>query len=235
MSGELPPAEIALRLFLSSKDQMQPWPRFWEGGPGSSPHLTSSLILMTASRVFPLGQHWPRGIYRGKLSPLPACLLWKVVPSAQLSLSWTRAWMFRGRWFRASKRYWWSHDIPAEVNHRSLDAEVLSEWLTQKRGHNCASSPTTWREVPCLLQITTANARHALMLTRFTRAMPTTALLTLLLQRSALALDAPPLRMVFWYLASWKLYRCVYGEPLLMERLIKASIVALKSRWAWWS
>ena len=64
------------------------------------------------------------------------------------------------------KRYYdETADIPAEVNLPIdlLDAEVLSEWLTQKRGHNCVLHHPQRGEKFRLLQMASANARHALM------------------------------------------------------------------------
>ena len=89
-------------------------------------------------------------------------------------------------------------DIPAEVNLPIdlLDAEVLSEWLTQKRGHNCVLHHPQRGEKFRLLQMASANARHALMRhmirTGYADDRTNQALLQL---ESALALDAPPLRI----------------------------------------
>lgn len=97
------------------------------------------------------------------------------------------------------KRYYdETADIPAEVNLPIdlLDAEVLSEWLTQKRGHNCVLHHPQRGEKFRLLQMTSANARHALMRhmirTGYADDRTNQALLQL---ESALALDAPPLRI----------------------------------------
>lgn len=97
------------------------------------------------------------------------------------------------------KRYYdETADIPAEVNLPIdlLDAEVLSEWLTQKRGHNCVLHHPQRGEKFRLLQIASANARHALMRhmirTGYADDRTNQALLQL---ESALALDAPPLRI----------------------------------------
>ncbi len=97
------------------------------------------------------------------------------------------------------KRYYdETADIPAEVNLPIdlLDAEVLSEWLTQKRGHNCALHHPQRGEKFRLLQMASANARHALMRhmirTGYADDRTNQALLQL---ESALALDAPPLRI----------------------------------------
>ncbi|MBF0909418.1 MAG: excinuclease ABC subunit UvrC [Atopobium sp.] len=97
------------------------------------------------------------------------------------------------------KRYYdETADIPAEVNLPIdlLDAEVLSEWLTQKRGHNCVLHHPQRGEQFRLLQMASANARHALMRhmirTGYADDRTNQALLQL---ESALALDAPPLRI----------------------------------------
>ena len=97
------------------------------------------------------------------------------------------------------KRYYdETADIPAEVNLPIdlLDAEVLSEWLTQKRGHNCELHHPQRGEKFRLLQMASANARHALMRhmirTGYADDRTNQALLQL---ESALALDAPPLRI----------------------------------------
>ena len=97
------------------------------------------------------------------------------------------------------KRYYdETADIPAEVNLPMdlLDAEVLSEWLTQKRGHNCVLHHPQRGEKFRLLQMASANARHALMRhmirTGYADNRTNQALLQL---ESALALDAPPLRI----------------------------------------
>ena len=89
-------------------------------------------------------------------------------------------------------------DIPAGLNLPIdlLDAEVLSEWLTQKRGHNCVLHHPQRGEKFRLLQMASANARHALMRhmirTGYADDRTNQALLQL---ESALALDAPPLRI----------------------------------------
>lgn len=97
------------------------------------------------------------------------------------------------------KRYYdETADIPAEVNLPIdlLDTEVLSEWLTQKRGHNCVLHHPQRGEKFRLLQMASANARHALMRhmirTGYADDRTNQALLQL---ESALALDAPPLRI----------------------------------------
>ena len=97
------------------------------------------------------------------------------------------------------KRYYdETADIPAEVNLPIdlLDAEVLSEWLTQKRGHNCVLHHPQRGEKFRLLQMASANAHHALMRhmirTGYADDRTNQALLQL---ESALALDAPPLRI----------------------------------------
>jgi len=97
------------------------------------------------------------------------------------------------------KRYYdETADIPAEVNLPIdlLDAEVLSEWLTQKRGHNSGLPHPQRGEKFRLLQMASANARHALMRhmirTGYADDRTNQALLQL---ESALALDAPPLRI----------------------------------------
>ena len=97
------------------------------------------------------------------------------------------------------KRYYdETADIPAEVNLPIdlLDTEVLSEWLTQKRGHNCVLHHPQRGEKFRLLQMASANARHALMRhmirTGYADDRTNQALVQL---ESALALDAPPLRI----------------------------------------
>ncbi len=97
------------------------------------------------------------------------------------------------------KRYYdETADIPAEVNLpiELLDSEVLSQWLTQKRGHNCVLHHPQRGEKFRLLQMASANARHALMRhmirTGYADDRTNQALLQL---ESALALDAPPLRI----------------------------------------
>ena len=97
------------------------------------------------------------------------------------------------------KRYYdETADIPAEVNLPIdlLDAEVLSEWLTQKRGHNCVLHHPQRGEKFRLLQMASANARHALMRhmirTGYADDRTNQALLQL---ESALALDESPLRI----------------------------------------
>lgn len=97
------------------------------------------------------------------------------------------------------KRYYdETADIPAEVNLPIdlLDAEVLSEWLTQKRGHNCVLHHPQRGEKFRLLQMASANARHALIRHMIRTGYADDRINQALLQlESALALDAPPLRI----------------------------------------
>ena len=97
------------------------------------------------------------------------------------------------------KRYYdETADIPSEVDLAAElpDAELLGEWLTQKRGHVCRLHRPQRGEKHALLQMAEKNARHALMRymvrTGYADDRTNQALLEL---ESALALDAPPLRI----------------------------------------
>lgn len=97
------------------------------------------------------------------------------------------------------KRYYdETADIPAEVDtHIDLpDAELLGEWLTDKRGRVCRIHRPKRGEKAHLLEMTARNARHALMRymvrTGYADERTNQALLEL---ESALALDGPPLRI----------------------------------------
>ena len=97
------------------------------------------------------------------------------------------------------KRYYdETADIPAEVDVPIdlLDADVLSEWLSNKRGHNCTLHRPQRGEKFRLLQMASKNARHALMRhmirTGYSDDRTNQALLQL---ESALALEAPPMRI----------------------------------------
>ena len=76
------------------------------------------------------------------------------------------------------------------------DAEVLGEWLTEKRGHACRIKRPQRGEKRHLLDMASANARHALMRymvrTGYADDRTNQALLEL---ESALALDGPPMRI----------------------------------------
>ena len=97
------------------------------------------------------------------------------------------------------KRYYdETADIPAEVNVAVdiPDAEVMGEWLTAKRGRVCRLHRPQRGEKRRLLQMAQKNARHALMRymmrTGYSDDRTNQALLQL---ESALALDAPPMRI----------------------------------------
>ena len=97
------------------------------------------------------------------------------------------------------KRYYdETSDIPAEVDvARELpDAEVLGTWLASKRGRACRLHRPQRGEKHRLLQMAEKNARHALMRymmrTGYSDDRTNQALLQL---ESALALDAPPMRI----------------------------------------
>lgn len=89
-------------------------------------------------------------------------------------------------------------DIPAEVDLAlSLpDADVLAQWLADKRGHSCRLHVPKRGEKAHLLGLATTNARHALnrymVRTGYADSRTNQALLQL---ESALALDDPPLRI----------------------------------------
>lgn len=97
------------------------------------------------------------------------------------------------------KRYYdETADIPAEVDLaiNLPDADVLSEWLSNKRGHVCKIHRPQRGEKSHLLEMAKKNARHALMRymvrTGYADNRTNKALLQL---ESALALDKPPLRI----------------------------------------
>ena len=97
------------------------------------------------------------------------------------------------------KRYYdETADIPAEVclSCDLTDAAVLEGWLAQKRGHLCRLHRPQCGEKRRLLDMAAANARHALMRymvrTGYADDRTNKALLQL---ESALALDAPPMRI----------------------------------------
>ena len=97
------------------------------------------------------------------------------------------------------KRYYdETADIPSEVDVDVdlPDAELLSEWLAEKRGRACHIHHPQRGEKRHLLDMAAANARHALMrymvLTGYADDRTNQALLQL---ESALALDAPPMRI----------------------------------------
>ena len=97
------------------------------------------------------------------------------------------------------KRYYdETSDIPSEVDVAVdlEDAELLGEWLTQKRGHVCRLHRPQRGEKRHLLEMCERNARHALvrymMRTGYADDRTNQALLEL---ESALALPAPPLRI----------------------------------------
>ena len=97
------------------------------------------------------------------------------------------------------KRYYdETADIPAEVDVplELSDAEVISEWLSDKRGHRCGLHLPQRGEKSRLLEMASKNARHALMRhmirTGYSDDRSNQALLQL---ESALALEAPPLRI----------------------------------------
>ena len=97
------------------------------------------------------------------------------------------------------KRYYdETADIPAEVDVAVdlEDAELIGEWLTGKRGRRCALHRPQRGEKRHLLETCERNARHALMRymmrTGYADDRTNQALLQL---ESALALDAPPMRI----------------------------------------
>lgn len=97
------------------------------------------------------------------------------------------------------KRYYdETADIPLEVNVAIdlPDADVIAEWLASKRGKACHLHRPQRGEKHRLLQTAERNARHALMRymlrTGYADDRTNQALLQL---ESALALDAPPLRI----------------------------------------
>jgi excinuclease ABC subunit C len=97
------------------------------------------------------------------------------------------------------KRYYdETADVPAEVDLTCelADAEVIAGWLAEKRGHNVALHCPQRGEKRRLLDMACANARHALMRymvrTGYADDRTNQALLQL---ESALALDAPPMRI----------------------------------------
>lgn len=97
------------------------------------------------------------------------------------------------------KRYYdETSDIPAEVDVACElpDAEVLGAWLASKRGRVCRLHRPQRGEKHRLLQMAEKNARHALMRymmrTGYSDDRTNQALLQL---ESALALDAPPMRI----------------------------------------
>ncbi len=97
------------------------------------------------------------------------------------------------------KRYYdETADVPAEVDLDAdlPDAEVLAGWLSEKRGHAVRLRRPQRGEKRRLLDMATANARHALMRymvkTGYADERTNQALLQL---ESALALDAPPMRI----------------------------------------
>ena len=97
------------------------------------------------------------------------------------------------------KRYYdETADLPQEicVSCELSDAEVLSAWLTEKRGRACRVFVPKRGEKKKLLDMAAMNARHALMRymvrTGYADDRTNQALLEL---ESALALDGPPLRI----------------------------------------
>ena len=97
------------------------------------------------------------------------------------------------------KRYYdETADIPAEVDVACEleDAELIGEWLTEKRGRKCTLHRPQRGEKRHLLETCERNARHALMRymmrTGYADDRTNQALLQL---ESALALDAPPMRI----------------------------------------
>lgn len=89
-------------------------------------------------------------------------------------------------------------DIPAEVDVavELPDAAAVGEWLAEKRGHACRLHVPQRGEKAHLLQMAANNARHALnrymVRTGYADKRTNEALLQL---ESALALDAPPMRI----------------------------------------
>ena len=97
------------------------------------------------------------------------------------------------------KRYYdETADVPAEVDLdcELADAEVVEGWLAEKRGHGVHLHRPRRGEKRHLLDMASANARHALMRymvkTGYADDRTNQALLQL---ESALALDAPPMRI----------------------------------------
>lgn len=97
------------------------------------------------------------------------------------------------------KRYYdETSDIPSEVDVSCelTDAELLGEWLTEKRGRVCRLHRPQRGEKHRLLEMCARNARHALMRymmrTGYADDRTNQALLQL---ESALALPAPPMRI----------------------------------------
>ena len=97
------------------------------------------------------------------------------------------------------KRYYdETADVPAEVDLdcELADAEVIEGWLAEKRGHGVHLHRPRRGEKRHLLDMAAANARHALMRymvkTGYADDRTNQALLQL---ESALALDAPPMRI----------------------------------------
>lgn len=97
------------------------------------------------------------------------------------------------------KRYYdETSDIPSEVDVTCdlPDVEVMGEWLSAKRGRACRLHRPQRGEKRRLLQMAEKNARHALlrymMRTGYSDDRTNQALLQL---ESALALDAPPMRI----------------------------------------
>ena len=97
------------------------------------------------------------------------------------------------------KRYYdETADVPAEVDLdcELADAEVIEGWLAEKRGHGVRLHRPRRGEKRHLLDMAAANARHALMRymvkTGYADDRTNQALLQL---ESALALDAPPMRI----------------------------------------
>lgn len=97
------------------------------------------------------------------------------------------------------KRYYdETADIPAEVDLdcELSDADVIAGWLAEKRGHSVRLHRPQRGEKRHLLDMASANARHALMRymvrTGYADDRTNQALLQL---ESALALDAPPMRI----------------------------------------
>lgn len=97
------------------------------------------------------------------------------------------------------KRYYdETADIPAEVDLATVlpDANVVGEWLADKRGHVCRLHVPRRGDKVRLLEMASRNARHALnrymVRTGYADDRTNQALLQL---ESALALDAPPMRI----------------------------------------
>ena len=97
------------------------------------------------------------------------------------------------------KRYYdETADVPAEVclSVALADGDVIAGWLSEKRGHNVRLHRPQRGEKKHLLEMAGANARHALMRymvrTGYADDRTNQALMQL---ESALALDAPPMRI----------------------------------------